>query len=93
MNQGAITIDKNNGELAVSVQKKPHVEEINNALQALLGDEARAISVSLPASLATEFMLVQVLTFLRREGKTVSIRWNDHAPSTSMQQIIQSLNQ
>ncbi len=94
MNNSAIFITRNQpGLCTVDFRSKPSAVELQTSLRELMANDVLAIKVNMPASLAAEFMLIQALAFLKKQGKTLSISWIDHAPTGTAQQIIQSIIQ
>jgi hypothetical protein len=86
----SITMDRL-GLCSVDFRSKPTTGELQASLYELIAHDVLEIRVTLTASLASEFMLIQALAFLRKQGKIISLVWSDHQPTGTAQQIIQSI--
>lgn len=79
------------GRYKVTIQPKPSSETLRNLIRSVMNDDVQSILFSMPAALATEFRVVQLLAILHKQGKEVSIEWNDQAPTGPVHQIISAI--
>lgn len=91
MSKQAITILKEEHHVTISVQEKCTLPDIQAAFEVLGGNEVLAISVAMPASAASDFMLVQLLAYLRKLNKTITLSWTDHKPVAYLARLVNSV--
>lgn len=70
---------------------KSTVAQLSDVLYKVKTTSATKIQVSLEASVANDYMLFQLLVFLKKEGKSILIKWIDHEPSDYLQNMYTSL--
>jgi len=87
----SLVIHTNREKATVQVTDKSTLAEIQTAFETLKANNIQTVEVSMPASSAADFMLIQVLSFLRKIDKSVSVSWKDHKPATFLVNLVQSL--
>lgn len=80
---------ENRYELVFS--SKTTIAQLSAILQKIDRTSATSLQVSLEASVANDYMLMQLLVFLKKEGKEIQIKWIDHEPSDYLQNMYTSL--
>lgn len=84
-------VTDNDGYRKAEVSGKPGVHDVQHLLEEMSSAEINSLSISMPATAAQDFMLIQVLALLRKEGKTITITWTDHEPGSHLLETIKSL--
>ncbi len=79
------------GQFAVNVVSRTNADDISQSLSELRDADIATITFTMPAASASDFMLVQLLALLKKEGKHILCCWTDHEPSAPIQTIFESL--
>jgi len=87
----SVTIAKEGDKATLAIHEKCNLPDLQDAFESLSGNEVQAIAVEMPGSAASDFMLIQLLAYLRKLNKTVTLTWTDHKPATHLAHLIQTV--
>lgn len=88
MSKPALTIAKEEHKATVFIHEKCNLPDVQIAFESLSSNEVLAIAVSMPASAASDFMLVQLLAYMRKLNKTITLSWTDHKPAAHLAHLV-----
>lgn len=87
-NYKSLTVTIETGNARLSVHDKCGLPEIQYAFDSLSRSEVHTIEVSMPGSAASDFMLIQLLAYMKKINKKVALSWTDHQPATHLTHLI-----
>lgn len=92
MEMSNLIIECNGGsECVVNVSGPLRVADIEQVLKNVATNYTGEVLLNLAAASGSDYLLVQLLALLRKEGHNVHVNWTDHKPSNTIHTIIETL--